>query len=122
MTEIYNRKSEQNKRRKLRNNPTLAEKILWMSLRKRQILGVRFLRQYSIDKFVMDFYSPEIRLCVEVDGDSHVGMEQYDAARQKYIESFDIKVIRFTNEQVISNPNKVVESIENVVREINKIV
>ena len=120
MTEIYNRKSEQAKRRELRNNPTLAEKILWMSLRKRQILNVRFLRQYSIDKFVMDFYSPEIKLCIEVDGDSHIGMEEYDAARQRFIESFSIKVIRYKNEEVIGNPNKVVESIEKIVCEMIK--
>jgi len=121
MTEFYNKKSEQTKRRKLRFNATLAEKILWMSLRKRQILGVRFLRQYSIDKFVMDFYSPEIKLCIEVDGESHIGREEYDAARQKYIEYFNIKVIRYNNEQILGNPNKTVESIEDSVRERVKV-
>ena len=121
MTEIFNRKSEQPKRKELRNNSTLAEKILWMSLRKRQLLEIRFLRQYSISKFVMDFYSPEIKLCIEVDGDSHIGREEYDAERQKFIEWFNIRVIRFSNDQVIQNPDKVVESIKSVILErLNK--
>jgi len=95
MTKIYNKNSERTKRRELRNNSTLAEKILWLSLRKKQILGIRFLRQYSINNFVMDFYAPKIKVCIEVDGDSHVGNEEYDMERQKIIESFNIIVIRF---------------------------
>ncbi|MBM3713395.1 MAG: endonuclease domain-containing protein [Actinobacteria bacterium] len=117
MTKIYNKKSEQLKRRELRNNPTYAEKILWLSLRNRQIHGVRFLRQFSIFGFVVDFYSPEVRLAIEVDGISHRGKEEYDSERQKIIESLFIKVIRYTDEQVIEQTEKVIDSIKEIVGE-----
>ncbi|MCP5064141.1 MAG: endonuclease domain-containing protein [Ignavibacteriae bacterium] len=117
MTQIFNKKTEKEKRRKLRNKPTHTEKILWFSLRKKQIHSVRFLRQYSINHFVLDFYSPKIKLAIEVDGSSHVGNEDYDLARQKYIESFGIKVIRFTDEQVSGNVNNVIEEIKKIVAE-----
>jgi len=115
VTRIFNKTSEKEKRRKLRNNPTYTEKILWLSLRKKQIHGVRFLRQYSVSYFVIDFYAPKIKLAIEVDGSSHIGNETYDLARQKYIESFNIKVIRFTDEEVSGNTDKVVKKIEKVV-------
>ncbi len=115
MTIIFNKKSEKEKRRKLRNNPTYTEKVLWLSLRKKQIHGVRFLRQYSVNYFVIDFYAPKIKLAIEVDGSSHIGKEDYDARRQKYIEAFNIEMIRFTDEQVMGNTNNVVKSIEVVV-------
>ena len=120
MTKVYNKKSEQPKRKQLRNNPTYAEKILWLSLRKRQVEGIRFLRQYSVNKFVIDFYAPEIKLAIEVDGCSHIGKEKYDMERQKYIENFNIMVIRFKNEQVIGNPDEVVAEIKAVIRGIKE--
>jgi very-short-patch-repair endonuclease len=113
MTKHYNKKSEQEKRRSLRNNTTYCEKIVWLHLRKRQ-LGYRFLRQYSVDHFVIDFYCPELKLAVELDGDVHNLPEQkeYDIARQKYLEKFGIKFIRITNEEFLGNPNKAFGKIE----------
>jgi len=116
MTKIFNKKSEKVKRRKLRNNATYTEKILWISLRRKQICGVRFLRQYSVNHFVIDFYAPKVKLAIEVDGSSHIGKEEYDKARQEYIENFGIEMIRFTDENVIGNTNKVVAEIEKVVK------
>ncbi len=116
MTEIFNKKTEKEKRRKLRNSPTYSEKVIWLSLRRKQIHGVRFLRQYSVEHFVLDFYAPKINLAIEIDGSSHLGEEEYDLKRQKYIESLGLKVIRFTDEQVFGNVNKVIEEIENVVK------
>ena len=115
MTKIFNKKSEEEKRRKLRNSPTYSEKVIWLSLRKKQIHGVRFLRQYSINHFVIDFYAPKINLAIEVDGSSHIGKEEYDSKRQKYIESLGIEVFRFTDEQVFGNVNKVIAQIEKIV-------
>lgn len=112
MTIIFNKTSELEKRRQLRKNPTKAEKTLWMSLRKKQINGIRFQRQYSVNHFIIDFYAPSIKLAIEVDGSSHIGKEGYDKQRQFYIESFNIKVIRFTNEQVLGNANKTVDKIK----------
>ncbi|MCB0744026.1 MAG: endonuclease domain-containing protein [Ignavibacteriae bacterium] len=121
MTRIFNKSTEKEKRRNLRNNPTYTEKILWLSLRKKQIYGIRFLRQYSVNHFIIDFYAPSIKLAIEVDGSSHVGKEDYDKVRQKYIETFGIKVIRFTDEQVMGNTEKVVKEIERIVCELIEI-
>lgn len=118
MTKIYNKGSEKPKRRILRNNPTLPEEILWLSLNKRQIHGFRFLRQYSINHFVVDFYCPKLKLAIELDGDSHEGKEVYDKIREEYIRSLKIKIIRFKNEQLMSNGNKVVEDIKRIVLEL----
>jgi len=113
MTKHYNKKSEQEKRRLLRSRMTYCEKIVWTHLRKRQ-LGFRFLRQYSVDHFVIDFYCPELKLAVELDGDVHNLPEQkeYDIARQKYLEKFGIKFIRIKNEEFLGNPNKAFSKIE----------
>ena len=116
MTKVYNKKSEQSKRRELRFDETLAEKTVWLYIRKRQVEDIRFLRQYSIDKYILDFYSPEIRLGIEIDGDSHIGKEEYDKQRQMYIESYKIEIIRFSNEQVLCSMGKVLDEITKIVR------
>ena len=71
MNEYFNQDSEKEKRQRLRNTMPDAEVILWSRLKGRQILGCKFRRQHSVGPFVMDFYSPEIRLAIELDGDSH---------------------------------------------------
>ena len=57
------------KRNSLRNNSTAAESTLWKVLRNKQIEGLRFRRQHSIGPYIMDFYCPEIKLCIELDGE-----------------------------------------------------
>lgn len=71
MTQIFNRMAMKERRQMLRRNMSEAEKILWSRIRRKQIEGCRFRRQYSADAYVFDFYCPEIRLDVEVDGESH---------------------------------------------------
>lgn len=71
MIRIFDRTEEKGKRRKLRNNLTIAEKQLWDRIRNRQVRNKSFLRQYSVLKYVIDFYCPEIKLWIEVDGDKH---------------------------------------------------
>ncbi len=92
---------------------TEAEKLLWVELKSRK-LGVRFLRQYSIDKFVVDFYCPEIKLAIEVDGITHNSPEEieYDTYRQGEIENHKITFARFTNQQVYNNIKLVVDEIK----------
>ena len=121
MTKLFNKKSEKEKRRHLRNNQTFCEKIVWMNLRRKQICGERFLRQFGIGKFVVDFYCPRLKLAIEIDGDSHFENRdavEYDKWRQKLIESLEIKIIRFTNVEVNQNINKVISAIDKNVREI----
>lgn len=117
MTKHYNKKIETEKRRLLRKQQTFAEKIFWMHLRDRQVLGYKFRRQHSVDHFVIDFYCPELKLAVELDGNVHDLPEQkdYDKARQKYLEAFGIKFVRIKNEEFLGNPNKAFDKIEEAI-------
>ena len=82
------------------------------------MLGYKFKRQYSVDHFVIDFYCPELKLAVEVDGESHNNPEQreYDIKRQKYLESFNIIFVRIKDEDLIGNPNQAFMNIENAIK------
>jgi very-short-patch-repair endonuclease len=121
MTLHYNRASQREKRRALRNNATEAERRLWWRLQGKQ-LGVKFRRQYSVDAFVVDFYSPSCTLAIEVDGDSHFTDHgiAYDTERTSYLAQFGIALIRFTNAEVLENLDAVVERIEAVVQQRNQ--
>ena len=91
-----------------------AEGILWTRIRRRQLQGCKFRRQYSIGSYVIDFFSAEIRLGIELDGDSHLepGASEYDKKRQHFIESFGIRTIRISNSDVYGNLDGVLEIIE----------
>lgn len=121
MTQHFNKKEMQPIRRELRKEVTFCEKIMWLHLRKKQ-LKVRFLRQYSVDSYVIDFYSPEIRLAIELDGNVHDSPEQkkYDKTRQSYLEAFGISFIRITNDELMGNPNKAFDRIVEKIRELKK--
>lgn len=96
-----------------------AEIILWSKLKNKSLCGYKFRRQYSVNKFVIDFYSPELKLAIEVDGDSHFtdGVDVRDKERQMIIESYDIKFLRYTNREVYENVDGIIESIiENINR------
>ena len=119
MTKHYNKKTEKEKRRILRNEMTYCENIMWIHLRKKQ-LGVRFLRQYSVDQFVIHFYSPEIKLAIELDGNVHDNPDQkaYDEERQKYLEKFHIIFVRITNDELMGNANMAFKKIEDKIEEL----
>jgi very-short-patch-repair endonuclease len=118
MTKIYNKISEKEKRRKLRNNMTKAEVLLWLQLKNKQILGIRFLRQYSVGPYVVDFYAPEVKLAIEVDGATHVTDEEieYDKNRQATIENLNISFLRFTNQMIYEDMYNVLETIKKYIR------
>lgn len=120
MSQHFNIKQMKQRRRELRANMTYCEKIVWLYLRKKQ-MHVRFLRQYSVDNYVIDFYCPKLKLAVEIDGDVHDLPEQkeHDLIRQKYLEGYGIKFIRIKNEELFDNANKAFGKIET---EIEKIV
>jgi very-short-patch-repair endonuclease len=113
MTLSFNKISEKEKRRSLRKNMPKSEVILWSKLKNKQMQGKRFLRQYSVDQYVLDFYCPELKLAIEVDGDSHfvTGAQEYDRDRQKYIESFGIRFLRYTNADIYENVDGVCRHI-----------
>ena len=113
MTEIFNKNSEKLKRKKLRNNLSEAERIIWYRLKNKQIHGYKFRRQYGVGKYVVDFYCPKAQLVIEIDGDSHYNESaaKYDIKRQEYLESLGLRVIRFTNMEVYKSLEGVIEII-----------
>lgn len=101
--------------RENRKKQTPGEQKLWKYLKTKQLLGVRFLRQRSIDKYIVDFFAPEYNLAIEVDGSSHDESKyEYDVARQKVLEKLNIMVVRFTEVEVLRSLNLVLQTIENV--------
>ena len=92
---------------------TEAEQELWIKLRRRQIERCKFRRQYSIMGFVVDFYCPEKRLAIEVDGGYHRKKNQLDCdqARQKLLETLNICFLRFSNDEVFNDLDLVTQKI-----------
>jgi tryptophan synthase alpha chain len=103
---------------KLRKNPTSEERMLWEIISKKK-LGVKFRRQHPIWFYIADFYCHALKLVIEIDGSIHDLKEvrAKDETRQEIIESFDIRVIRFTNKQIRQNLNEVEAQIEKIMGE-----
>ena len=102
------------KARKLRQEMTPAEKMLWQCLRNRKFKGLKFRRQHPIDRYIVDFICMEKRLVVEADGEIHQEPEQkeYDRERTAELEGYGLKVIRFTNEEILTDIFKALKKIE----------
>jgi len=102
---IYNSKPLEPNRKELRNSLTPAEAFLWTHLKKKRLSGKKFRRQYSVGPYILDFFCPEDRLAVELDGAPHftaIGQE-LDAKRDRYLEGEGIAVLRFENCEVFKN-------------------
>ncbi len=99
--------------RQLRASVTDPERTLWAMLRRNQI-GLRFRRQHPIGGYVLDFYCPSARLCVEVDGPAHEEWEQIerDAVRDAWLVSQGVTVLRFTVSDVNERPAAVLARIK----------
>jgi very-short-patch-repair endonuclease len=111
---IFNRKKLKDKRKRLRNNPTQAEAFLWVYLKNSHLDGRKFRRQSSIKNFIVDFYCAEEKLAIELDGDFHFDKKviRDDEIRTNEIEAEGIKVIRFENQEVLLNLEKVLNKIK----------
>jgi very-short-patch-repair endonuclease len=99
---------------RMRAQPTPAEAALWDHLRDRRLAGLKFRRQHYIGRFIVDFYCAEAELVVEVDGPVHESQREHDAAREEFLESLGLRVVRFANEDVISRPEEVLRTIVEV--------
>lgn len=101
--------------RELRKNLTKAERVLWRVLRNKQ-LKVRFLRQHPVGPYIVDFYTYEKKLVIEVDGDTHAQPEQvaHDRERDAYFESLGFRVKRYTNNDILPNLDGVLQDIMEV--------
>lgn len=113
MPRLFNRKYQKPIRQCLRNTATDAEKLLWSRLKHSQLLGYKFRRQQGIANYVVDFYCPEHKLAVEIDGATHSTPEEmkHDKERQDYIEKFGVGFLRFTKSDVFENLDWVLETI-----------
>ncbi len=100
--------------KKLRDNLTVAELFLWEQLSRLKHLNVRFKRQHPLLYFIADFYCHKAKLVIEIDGGYHDIPEQYiyDRNRDVELENLGLKVIRFSNEEVLFHIEKTMQIIE----------
>ncbi len=105
------------KARQLRNNSTTTEIKLWRYLKGKQMCGYDFHRQKPIDKYIVDFFCCELMLAIEIDGLSHFGKEDYDKKRQTELENLGVKFLRFDDDDVFYNSEKVLNTIEQWIKE-----
>lgn len=99
--------------REHRGNPTPAENLMWQKLRCKRICGVRFHRQKAKLHYILDFYCPKAKLCVEIDGSTHDPL--HDTARDGHLKHYGIMTLRFTNRQVFEETGKVLAAIHETV-------
>ena len=107
--------------RKLRNNSTLSEILLWEELKNRKMLGYRFLRQKPIGEYIVDFFCNKLRLVIEIDGNSH-NEESFenDMTRQAWLESIGLSVLRFDDLEVKKDMENVLMAIEGWIRNLEE--
>jgi very-short-patch-repair endonuclease len=97
--------------RRLRQSLTPAEQTLWQALQNRQLGGLRFRCQHPLSSFIADFYCPACKLIIELDGDIHDSQQAYDAERTQKLNQLGYRVLRFSNEAVLSDLETVLERI-----------
>ena len=102
------------KARSLRKELTEAEGVLWNELRNRKLNGVKFRRQHPVGQFIVDFFCPVKELVIEIDGGIHFEEEvkERDENRTAELERYDLKVIRFTNDEVLNDLDGVLRKIK----------
>jgi very-short-patch-repair endonuclease len=98
--------------RRLRNNSTLSEVLLWKELKGKQMMGYDFHRQKPIDQYIVDFFCPKLMLAIEIDGTSHIGKAEKDKKRQNKLENLGIKFLRFGDLDVKRDKEGVLRAIK----------
>ena len=99
--------------RELRKNSTIAERKLWHMLRSRNFLDLKFRRQEPVADYIVDFICYEKKLIIELDGGQHNEFSEKDIPRTDALEKEGYKVLRFWNNEVISN----IEGVLTVIKE-----
>lgn len=109
--------------RNLRKNQTDAEKKLWSVVRNRQLSGVKFRRQFSVGRYILDFYCPEYRIGIEADGGQHYenGGRTRDELRTNELNNLGVEIIRFSDHDILKNIDAVFEVIQKAIemRKVN---
>jgi very-short-patch-repair endonuclease len=102
--------------RAMRLSPTDAERKLWWHLRHRLSLsGTHFRRQVRLGRYIVDFASHGLRLVIEPDGGQHAVQGRRDATRSQFLESEGYRVLRFWNNEVLTNIDGVLEVIQSAI-------
>ena len=105
--------------RELRKRLTPAEQTFWLRL-KEKFPEYKFRRQHPISIYIADFYCHKLKLVIEIDGTFHDSMEAKlsDETRQKHLESLNLKVVRFTNEQIKNDVENMIQIIASIIKEL----
>ncbi len=111
---LYNIPNLTKTRKTLRNNQTEPEKIFWNKFKTKQFFWLKFRRQYSVWRYILDFYCKDLKLVVEIDWDSHFSEEgqEYDKQRTEFLEAVWLQVERFTNKEVMENIEWILQYLE----------
>ena len=117
----YNVESLTQTRKKLRNEQTKHERILWNVLKRSSFMWLKFRRQHSIGRYIIDFYCSFNRVGIEVDGKNHEEEEviEYDAIRTEYLETAWIRILRFPNEEIENNLSWVLERLKDFIKHLS---
>jgi very-short-patch-repair endonuclease len=107
----YRRPEKQALAEQMRQEMTLAEKRLWERLRANRLNGLAFRRQQVIGGFIADFYCRDARLIIECDGRVHVAQVEYDRERDRIVAAYNLRVLRFTNDQITGDLPSVLADI-----------
>ncbi len=113
------RKAIVKRARRLRNNPTATERVLWDRLRQRKLGGLKFRRQAPMGPYDLDFLCLRHRLVVEADGPFHD--PERDAVRDAWLNAKGFKVLRFTNSEIHNSPEFVADRILAAIEELGPI-
>ena len=120
-TQQNNRHDQMKQRRYLRSNGTPAEAAMWNLLKNKQIMGLQWRRQFSVGPYILDFYCPQLHLCIELDGEPHYspeGVEQ-DHTRTEWLQKDrGIQTLRFENHLVFDYPQNIIAEIELTIKEL----
>jgi len=103
--------------RQLRQENTPAERLLWERLRNRQLAGLKFRRQVPRGRYIMDFYCPEHKAAVELDGSVHAAQADYDQARDEALKENGIRILHLSNTLVVEKTQEALRMIERFCRE-----
>ena len=115
----YNKKPLFVNRKRLRNNLTPAEATLWKLIKNKKLEGRKFRRQHSIGNYILDFYCPELKIAIELDGEDHYWDEgiKRDKIKTAFLKTFNIEILRFENKTVFQDPEFVLKIIKKKIRD-----
>jgi very-short-patch-repair endonuclease len=119
---IFNLKKNKKTRKNLRKKMTRAEIVLWKKIRSKR-LGYKFRRQFGIGPYITDFYCPQLKFAIELDGDVHTfnNVRCKDAVRNRFLKEFGITTKRYWNSYILNNLDSVVEDIYNTCTQLSKL-